>query len=90
MTSKKFRFGDKVTWQGYRAVFDFVNKHGDAVILMHHEDFVPRRKNCSFGHHDVAFKELRRGWHKDIGLMRAEEARVSQLLSKKVDWVNKK
>ncbi len=63
----KLEFGDKVIWhekngKNYRAIFDFTNMHGDAIILMHPVDFKKRGENCSFGHHDVDVKELTKGW----------------------------
>ena len=66
----KLEFGDKVTWterssgNSFRAIFDFENKHGDAIILMHPDDFKKRGENCSYGHHDVDYNELKRGWVK--------------------------
>ena len=63
----KLKFGDRVTWVDddgklYRAIFDFENGNGDAIILMHPDDFKMRNKNCSYGHHDVDYKELSLGW----------------------------
>jgi len=63
---EEFVFGEKVMWydertkKWYRAIFDFINKNGDAIILMHPGDF--DRKELSWGHHDVKFSNLRRGW----------------------------